>query len=138
MADMNASETDESSETPPAPLRGAGLALRFVLVGAVMAGIVGLFLYAGGWFTPHALSPATMINTFEQVNGAHSGFRRNHAKGVCVSGYFEGNGRGIVLSKALVFLPGRVPVIGRFALAGGEPYQADAPHTVRSLALLFK
>ena len=38
------------------------------------------------------------------------------------------------------FMPvvGRVPVIGRFALAGGQPYQADAPHTVRSMALLFK
>jgi catalase len=42
------------------------------------------------------------------------------------------------LSKAAVFLPGRVPVIGRFALAGGQPYVADAAHTVRSLALLFK
>ena len=35
-----------------------------------------------------------MINTFEQVNGPHPGFRRNHAKGVCVSGYFESNGAG--------------------------------------------
>jgi catalase len=72
------------------------------------------------------------------VNGPHPGFRRNHAKGVCVSGYFESNGRGVVLSKAAVFPVGRVPVIGRFALAGGQPYAADAPQTVRSMALLFK
>jgi len=135
---MNANETDQSSEAAPAPLRGAGLVLRLALMGVVMAGVVGLFLYAGGWFTPQALSPARMINAFEQGNGAHPGFRRNHAKGVCVSGYFEGNGRGTTLSKALVFLAGRVPVIGRFALAGGQPYQADAVHTVRSMALLFK
>jgi len=109
-----------------------------MVIGAVIAGIAGLFLYDGGWFTPHALSPATMINTFEQVGGKHPGFRRNHAKGICISGYFESNGRGIELSKAAIFQPGRVPVIGRFALAGGQPYAADAAHTVRSMALLFK
>jgi catalase len=38
----------------------------------------------------------------------------------------------------LVFLPGRVPIVGRFALAGGQPYVADTPETVRSLAILFK
>jgi catalase len=135
---MNAGEPDQVSETPPTALRGAGLILRFVTIGVVIAGIAGLFLYVGGWFTPHALSPSTMINTFEQVNGAHPGFRRNHAKGVCISGYFESNGSGVALSKAVVFLPGRVPVIGRFALAGGQSYAADAAHTVRSMALLFK
>src|ERR1700680_2066021 len=89
-------------------------------------------------WTPHRLTPAEMINRFEQVNGPHPGFRRNHAKGVCVSGYFESNGRGVALSKASVFLPGRVPIIGRFSLAGGQPYIADAPHTIRGMAILFK
>ncbi len=46
------------------------------------------------------------------------GFRRNHAKGVCVTGWFESNGQAAVLSKAAVFKPGRIPVVGRFALAG--------------------
>jgi catalase len=135
---MSSSEPNQLSGAPPAALRGAALILRLAVIGLVVAGIAGLFLYAGGWFSPHTLSPATMINTFEQVNGEHPGFRRNHAKGVCVSGYFESNGRGAALSKAVVFLPGRVPVIGRFALAGGRPYEADAAHTVRSMALLFK
>src|SRR5258707_2351389 len=79
-----------------------------------------------------------MLPPFEKVNGPHPGFRRNHAKGVCISGYFDSNGRGVALSKAAIFRPGRVPVIGRFALAGGQPYAADALHTVRSMALLFK
>ena len=105
---------------------------------AIVAGIAGLFAYAGGWFAPHALTPARMIDTFERVNGPHPGFRRNHAKGVGVTGYFDSNGRGVALSKASIFVAGRVPVIGRFALAGGQPYQADAPHTVRSMAILFK
>jgi catalase len=29
------------------------------------------------------------------------------------------------------------PVVGRFALAGGMPFQPDAPNTVRSMALRF-
>ena len=112
--------------------------MRVAAIGVVIAGIVGAFAYAGGWLSPHTLSPASMIATFEKVNGRQPGFRRNHAKGVCVSGYFESNGRGVELSKASIFSVARVPVIGRFALAGGQPYVADAPHTVRSMAMLFK
>ncbi len=128
--------TDPTSIPPP--LSKGVLILRLAIIGAILAGIVGLFAYVGGWLTPHKLSPASMINTFEQVNGPHPGFRRNHAKGVCITGYFESNGNGVALSKASVFPAGPIPVIGRFALAGGQPYAADAAHTVRSMALLFK
>ena len=126
------------SGTPLAEISRASSIVRFAVIGVVVGGIASLFAYAGGWLTPHRLTPKSMINTFEEVNGPHPGFRRNHAKGVCVSGYFESNGRGVALSKAAVFPAGRVPVIGRFALAGGQPYAADAPQTVRSMALLFK
>ena len=74
---------------------------------------------------------------FKDANGVHAGFRRNHAKGVCVTGWFESSGQAAALSKAQVFGPGRVPVVGRFALAGGMPFQPDAPATVRSMALRF-
>jgi catalase len=135
---MNPKEPDQLSHDAPAELRGAGLVFRLVLIGVIVGGIALLFLYAGGWFCPHRLSPAVMINTFETANGLHPGFRRNHAKGVCVTGYFEGNGNGVTLSKSVVFAPGRVPVIGRFAFGGGLPYIADDVHTVRSMAILFK
>ena len=125
------------SGTPSAEISRASSIARFAVIGFVVAGIAGLFAYAGGWLTPHKLTPPSMINTFEQVNGPHPGFRRNHAKGVCFTGYFESNGKGAALSKATVFRPGRVPVIGRFALAGGQPYAADGPQTVRSMAILF-
>jgi catalase len=129
---------NDPESTPVAELSKASLIRRFAAIGLVLAIIVGLFAYAGGWLTPHALTPASMINTFQKVNGLHPGFRRNHAKGVCVSGYFESNGRAVALSKAVVFPPGRVPIIGRFSLAGGQPFAADAPHTIRGMAILFK
>jgi catalase len=62
-----------------------------------------------------------MIDTFEAVNGVHPGFRRNHAKGVCLAGVFDSNGAGAPYSSAEIFKPSRVPVFGRFALAGGMP-----------------
>ncbi|MGA2706580.1 MAG: catalase [Isosphaeraceae bacterium] len=110
---------------------------RFALIGVALAAVVATFAYFGGWFTPNDLTPARFTDAFEHVDGAHSGFRRNHAKGVGVSGFFESNGNGVRLSKALVFQPGRVSVIGRFSLSGGQPYVADTPNTVRGLALHF-
>ena len=116
--------------------RGTALA-RFALIGVVLAAVAGTFGYFGGWFTPNELTPARLTDGFEYVDGVHSGFRRNHAKGVGVSGFFESNGKGVRLSKAAVFRPGRVPVISRFSLSGGQPYVADMPDTVRGLALEF-
>ncbi len=135
-ADSSNDPSNQISE--PAPARGGALLVRLVAIGGLLAVIAGLFAYARGWLTPHALTPAAMVNTFERVDGPHPGFRRNHAKGVCVTGYFESNGQGQAISKALVFRAGRVPIVGRFALAGGQPYAADTPHTIRSLAILFK
>jgi catalase len=110
---------------------------RFALIGVGLAAIAATFAYFGGWFTPNALTPARFTDGFEHVNGIHSGFRRNHAKGVGVFGFFESNGNGVRLSKALVFRPGRVPVIGRVSLGGGVPYADDTPAAVRGIGLQF-
>lgn len=111
-----------------------------VLSFAMVVGIVGvvavLFAYTGGWLSPHALTPARFVDRFEQVNGVHPGFRRNHAKGVCISGWFDSNGQGAELSEATVFQQGRVPVIGRFSLGVGMPDAVDAA-TVRGLGIRF-
>src|SRR5271166_1706532 len=110
---------------------------RFAPIGIALAAVAGTFAYLGGWLTPNALTPARFTKGFEEVNGVHAGFRRNHAKGVGVSGFFDSNGNGVRLSKAAVFQPGRVPVIGRFSLSGGHPDAADMPDTVRGLGLQF-
>jgi catalase len=134
MADIS----DEPQQTHPSRPGSASFIGRLALVLFIVATVATLFAYAGGWLSPRALTPPRMIDRFEQVNGVHPGFRRNHAKGVGFSGYFDSNGQGIALSKATVFQVARFPVIGRFALALGQPFQADGPHTVRSMAIQIK
>ena len=106
------SKTSTQYRLPSLTDRGA--LVRLAMIGAAVASVAGCFAYVAGWFSPHRLTQARLIDTFEQVNGIYSGFRRNHAKGVCIAGYFESNGQGARLSKAVVFQLGRVPVIGRF------------------------
>jgi catalase len=118
-------------------LSTAGTVARLTLIGVALAAVAGTFAYLGDRLTPNALTPARFTDAFEHVDGVHAGFRRNHAKGVGVSGFFESNGNGVRLSKAAVFRPGRVPVIGRFSLGGGQPHAADTPDTVRGLGLQF-
>ena len=114
-----------------------GLPIRLGAIGAVMLSVTGAFAYTGGWLSPERLTQDRMMAAFREAYGIHVGFRRNHAKGVCVTGWFESSGQAAAISKAAVFRPGRVPVVGRFALAGGMPFQPDAPSTVRSMALRF-
>jgi catalase len=119
------------------PVTGARAVARFVAIGAVLSAIVGAFAYVGGWFSPNRVTQTRMMAAFESAAGAHPGFRRNHAKGLCVTGWFESNGNAVAISKAAVFTAGRVPLVGRFALAGGMPFQTDTPDAVRSMALRF-
>ncbi|MDB5831175.1 MAG: catalase [Caballeronia sp.] len=123
----------------PRPRRPQTIPLfRLAAIGAVVAAIGGAFVYVAGFVTPHRLTPQRIVNTFEANAGVHPGFRRNHAKGVCVSGYFEGNGEASDISRADVFKAVRTPVVGRFAIPGGDPSAPDASVPVRSMALDFK
>jgi catalase len=132
------SDATPSTENQPAALSVSSTLTRLAGIGVVILWVVGGFLYLGGWFNPHELTPARFVNGFEKVYGIHSGFRRNHAKGVCVRGFFDSNGQGTRLSKAVLFRTGRVPVIGRFSLGGGNPYVGDTPDAIRGLGLLFR
>lgn len=108
------------------------------MVGVIVGSIALAFAYAGGWLAPRTLTPSRFTDGFEAVNGPHPGFRRNHSKGVCVSGYFESDGNAAALCKSPVFKPGRIPVVGRFSLGGGQPNVADAAHAPRGFALRFQ
>ncbi|MGC9942906.1 MAG: catalase family peroxidase [Verrucomicrobiota bacterium] len=128
----------EQSPTSHQKLATGALALRLVVITVLVGGLAVLFLYAGGWLSPHQLTPARFVDGLEQVGGKHPGFRRNHSKGVCVAGYFESNGSGAEFSKAKVFQQGRVPILGRFSLGGGMPDAADTAQTVRGLGICFQ
>ncbi|MGB7727205.1 MAG: catalase family peroxidase [Candidatus Acidiferrum sp.] len=124
-----------SMQKHPTPLTAGNMFARFAGIGVLLLGVVGAFLYLGGWFSPQKLTPSRFTDELQRVNGIHSGFRRNHAKGVCVRGFFESNGQGTRLSKAVVFQSGRVPVIGRFSLGNGDPHATDDLSSVRGLGL---
>jgi catalase len=119
------------------PLSIGSAVLRLAMIGVVLVVVAGGFAYLGGWLTPRDLTSARFVDAFERANGVHAGFRRNHAKGLGVSGFFESNGNGMRFSKAVVFRPGHVPVLGRFSLSGGMPHVADSADAVRGLGLQF-
>jgi catalase len=145
-AEQNAKTTNRGgellSETAPVENQRAALTpgdffARLAGIGVLLLGVVAAFLYLGGWLSPQKLTPARFVAEFEKVGGIHSGFRRNHAKGVCVRGFFDSNGQGARLSKAVVFESGRAPVIGRFSLGGSDPHASDELTNVRGLGLQF-
>ena len=121
----------------PPPLTGLAVLGRLAAIGLVLLVVLAGFAYTGGWLSPGRLNPVGFVDRFQEVNGVYPGFRRNHAKGLCLIGVFDSNGQGQRLSTASVFRAGRFPLIGRFALAGGQPFVADGPQTVRSMALRF-
>ncbi|MGE8100777.1 catalase family peroxidase [Pseudomonas fluorescens] len=120
------------------PLSRVSLALRLAGIGAVVATLAGAFAYVNGTFDPQRLTPKALVDVLEKNNGVHPGFRRNHAKGVCVAGYFESSSEARPYSTAQVFSAARTPVVGRFALPSGNPYAPDSSVPIRSLALRFK
>ena len=131
-------QDDKPAETGPTrlgPLTRRGALLGMGAVAGIAAVDVGGFAYAGGWLRPDALTPPRFTDRFEHVYGRHDGFRRNHAKGLSATGSFVSNGAGAAVCRAAVFRAGNVPVIGRFSLSGGLPYQPDKPDTIRGLAL---
>jgi len=114
------------------PLRLAGIA-------AIIGALAFAFVWLSGRISSNRLTSPKIINAMEAGNAApFPGFRRNHSKGICVSGTFSGNNAGSTLSTARVFAQKDVPVIGRFSIGGGNPYAADNTARVRSMALLLK
>ena len=111
---------------------------RLAAIAAVVGCVGAAFAWTAGWLTPKRLSAPHIVNTFESNYGVHAGYRRNHAKGLCVEGWFDSNGNAARVSRAAVFAPGRTPVIGRFAIPGSNPAAPDASTPVRSMALLFQ
>jgi len=122
---------------PLPPPRSPRQSWRWALIVATVTAAAAGFAYVGGWLTPGRLTPARLVDGLQQAGGLHPGYRRNHAKGVCVAGYFESSGRAGAYSTAEVFAAGRTPVVGRLAIPGGNPYAPDSSVPIRSMALRF-
>lgn len=126
----------QNTTPTPNPLSRHHRWLALLAIAFIVASIALVFAWVAGWLTPDRLTPARFTNAIETSNGQiHRGFRRAHAKGLCVAGYFEGNGRGVELSRARLFAPVRTPFIGRMSIGGGSPYGLDNKARVRSMAL---
>ncbi|CAB3746839.1 catalase family peroxidase [Paraburkholderia solisilvae] len=117
------------------------LLLRYAIIVVAIGGISFAYAFSAGWvgWPVHRapLSATRVVNAFEATTGPHPGFRRNHAKGICIAGHFDSNGAGAALSRARVFAPGVVPIVGRFSVPGTNPSVADGESRLRSLALRF-
>jgi catalase len=92
--------------------------------------------FTAGWFPSQAVSPGSIVDTQER-GGIYAGFRRAHAKGLCLTGTFTSSGDLARYSSASVFGTGSVPVVGRLSTAGANPTAPDVTSPVRSLALQF-
>lgn len=108
---------------------------RLAAIAAVLLLVSTAFATAAGWLPPARLGPGTIVDALEAHDGRHPGFRRAHAKGLCIEGTFMSNGTGALLSKAGILAKGNSPVIGRLSTGGGHPYAPDGRLAFRSLAL---
>lgn len=127
----------QQSERDARPLNARQICLRLGGIGVIVLCSGAAFAYVGGWLDPGRLTPDRVVDALEANSGVHAGFRRNHAKGVCVAGHFESSGAARSISTAEVFVPGNTPVVGRLALPGGNPYAPDSSVPIRSFALQF-
>ena len=128
------SERMRGDEARRPPLRSSALWWRWLVVFAGPAALVAAFGWCAGWFSSRLTAPQ-IVNAFEATTSPHPGFRRNHAKGICVTGHFDSNGAGLAASRASVFSAGRYAVVGRLSFPGTNPSQDDRHGMVRSFAL---
>jgi catalase len=112
-----------------------GTSARWVLLILPAIVLAVFFVYLAGLLTPDKPTAHSYIKALVADSGHHPGYRRNHAKGICVSGYFQGSGQAQSLSMAPMFANVKTPVMGRFSLSGGNPATSDLNQPVRAMAL---
>lgn len=126
-----------ANQDPPAqPVRSTAALLRqpgamaaVAAIALIVIVLAAAFAWVAGWLTPGKLTQERLIDHIEAANGQiYPGFRRAHAKGICVSGWFEGNAAGKKLSRAPMFDQPRTRLMGRMSIGGGTPYGLDTQH----------
>jgi catalase len=127
--------SEQQSTTTQPPLSITAIFGRFAMIGAVVFSAALAFAYAGGWLSPGRLTPARMVSALGARGGNPLGHRRNHSKGICFTGVFDANGAASRFSTAPMLTAGRYDVVGRFAIAVGDPDARDLTGRVKSMAI---
>ncbi|MBX9856376.1 MAG: catalase family peroxidase [Gemmatimonadaceae bacterium] len=108
----------------------------YAMIGIVLASLgLGYATLAGAF--SRRLTPAVLVDR-QQGATPHAGFRRAHAKGICVEGVFLSSGRLAPYVTTPMFGEGETPFVGRFSIGGNNPTAPDLKAGVRSLALDFR
>ena len=93
--------------------------LKLAVVAAPAVLLAGAFYWVAGSQGHPQNDPDTYVNQLVLNNGYSAGYRRNHAKGICASGYFEPSGQATSFSTAKMLSGERSEVIARFSIPGG-------------------
>lgn len=119
----------------PPGTRALRTAVIIGLLGAVALGVAGVRGALGG---AEDARPSDIVDTQQGGPEArHAGFRRAHARGLCVEGRFIGSGEAQGLSVAQAFGTTESRLLGRLSIGGGNPTAPEASAGVRSLALML-
>ena len=106
------------------------------MVGGILAALGLGYATLAGAFTSR-LTPSVLVDR-QQGATPHAGFRRAHAKGICVDGVFLSSGGLARHATTPMFGTGETPFVGRFSIGGNNPTAPDLKAGVRSLALEFR
>jgi catalase len=113
--------------------------LPAALIAATVLALGGAFAWTAGLIGPHRLSGGAIADAMEaNAGGPFKGYRRAHAKGLCLSGTFTASGAGLALADASVFRPGTYPVTGRFSVGGGNPLAGDGRNVFHAVGLILR
>ncbi|MFU2509679.1 catalase family peroxidase [Pseudoalteromonas sp. ASV78] len=113
---------------------GSSVVRKCLLLGS-MAAFATATLYFAGVFNGDTVTAQRFVD-LQQGDEPHLGFRRAHAKGMCVSGRFESTGALASYSTAAIFNEGDTEFLGRFSIAGNNPTAPDLKAPVRSFAFV--
>jgi len=111
----------------------SSLAVRRILLASIMVLFTTAILYFLGVFNQSTVTAQQFVN-LQEGEAPNPGFRRAHAKGICIAGTFESNGSLDRYSLAKVFDEGSTPFLGRFSIGGNNPTAPDLKSPVRSMA----
>lgn len=108
-------------------------AIRKLLLVSSMLIFIVVILFFVGVFNKTSVTAQEFVN-LQEGETPNVGFRRAHAKGICIKGTFESNGSLNRYSIAKVFNEKSTPFLGRFSIGGNNPTAPDLKSPVRSLS----